>query len=353
MKIQWYFNSCSKKIKIKARSYWQQKHRRIEKLASSIAPAGLSLRLSVYCYPNRVDQYETRAALRVPGRSLVAQVSNGELHAAFDLLADALVIALKSHSKSVKDISRQQRKKETFSNLYDSLPMLITDEKEDRKDSFIALLRPLANFLEKQAERELTFLEMDGLISPGFITVKELVDDTIGLAWKNFASKPGDKSLEHWLTGLLYEQLQVVEWEYNRVISPEREEHLLRLNESTVSNVMADIDVHDSSLLLSEILPDNQTTDSWELLSDDEQKYCLYDVMGELYTLMRQSYLLNVIEGYDADEIAQIQGRPYADVQEDIVRAKKGVQRALHEKSFLIQEVSINSQKQHNHEVTI
>ncbi len=353
MRIQWHFNGCSKTIKSKARSYWQQKQRRVERLVSGMAPASLPLRLSVYCYPNRVDQFETRAVVRVTGRTLVAQISNEALNAALDLLADALVAALKSHSKIVKDISRQQHKKDTFSNLHDSLPMLIADEKEDRKDSFVALLRPIATFLEKQAGRELTFLEMDGLISPGFTTVGELVDDTIDLAWENFASKPGGKSLEHWLLGLLYEQLQVVEWEYNRIISPEREEHLLRLNKSPVSDIMANIDFHDSTLLLSDILPDNQTTASWEMLSDDEQRRCLYDVLCELYTQRRQSYLLYVVERYSADEIAQVQGRPHGDVQKDIARTKENVQRTFYEMGFLTQSPIINSQKQANNEVKI
>ena len=70
MITRWVFHDCGENIKNHARSYWEKKQQRLERLASVISKNEKSLRMVLYFHEKRVKQFEARAIMEVPGRSL-------------------------------------------------------------------------------------------------------------------------------------------------------------------------------------------------------------------------------------------------------------------------------------------
>ncbi len=330
MNIQWFFSNCSKKIKSEIRTYWQHKLSEIERLASVIPTSAKKIRLSVYYHPKRVEQYEARAVLEIPGRSLAVQSSAVTLTATLDTLADGLAAAVQKYKNLVHHTFRQQRKQRNVADLASSLPMLIEDEKSNRKESFFALLRPIVTFLEEQAKRELTILEMEGVVKPDFIASEELVDEVVVKAWEQFSEKPEDKTLEHWLTSLLYELLQTIEWESSQFISLDEIFDMQEIDHSAEADWMAEVIDSEDKLTIAELLPDEQASAIWEEMGSNEQKGYLYSGLQQLSALSRQAYMLSSVEEYSPDEIANIQNRSAKDVKFDIIKGREALQDHLH-----------------------
>jgi len=68
----------------------------------------------------------------------------------------------------------------------------------------------MLRFLRDHARRELRILELEGPIHPGEITVSDLVDEVLSLAWERFADRPRHLPLDLWLVDLLHEV--VAQW---------------------------------------------------------------------------------------------------------------------------------------------
>ena len=158
MKVQWSFKNCSGTKKSQIRSYWEQKQVRLDRLLNEITGPP-KIRISIYLYEDRVNHYEARAVLKLPGRSLAVQSSEMMFNAALDSLTDLLTSSIRKYKNIVRHTYRQQRKERNVADLDMASNMLCADQERNRKDSFFTLLRPLLSFLEEQAKRELKVLE--------------------------------------------------------------------------------------------------------------------------------------------------------------------------------------------------
>lgn len=325
VKIQWSFNKCSRNIKNEFRDYWKQKQNRIERLLSSRPSSARKIRITVYNHSNRVKQYEARAVMEVPGRSLAVQCSGMMANTVVDKLADSIAAAIRKYKDLFRHSYRQQRKERNIADLADALPMLIEDEKNERKKSFFELLRPLLKFLVEQARRELKILEFEGVLRPDYISPEELVDEVVIRAWECFSLKPDEKSMEHWLTGLLYDVLQNVEREPSQFVSLDESIRNHDIDSIAEPDWKAGTMDYDENLTLAELVPDDEQSEAWGDLSDESQRVHIYTVLQNLPTVSRQAYLLYSVEEYTVEEIAQIQNRSPKDVRLDINQGREAM----------------------------
>ena len=190
MITRWTFHDCSEKIKNNARSYWEKKQQRLERIALLIPKEEKSLRMVLYFHEKRVKQYELRAIMEVPGRSLTVQASDMELSAALDILIDLLVAAVRKYKEMIKQTYRLQHRRRNTADLESALPLLFEDERKKRKEAFYTILRPRLVFLEEQAERELRISELEGYILQGSFSPQELVNEVTIKAYEKLSSKP-------------------------------------------------------------------------------------------------------------------------------------------------------------------
>lgn len=324
MNVQWSFKNCSGSKKSQIRSYWEQKQVRIDRLLSE-SPGPRNIRISIYFYEDRVNQYEARAVLEVPGRSLAVQVSEMMVNAVLDNLADSIARSVRKYKDLVRHTYRQQRKERNAADLDMALDILRADKKSNRKDSFFNLLRPLLAFLEEQAKRELKISELEGSVRPGYITPEELVDEVVMLAWENFSTRIPEQTLEHWLISLMNDLLQTIEWESSQFVSLDEGFDLQEIDRSTEPDWMEDVLGYHDKMTLAELVPDNEATEAWEDLSDEGQQLHIYNVLQGLPAFRRQAYLLHSVEEYTAEEIAHIQNRSVADIESDIGHGREAM----------------------------
>jgi len=284
-----------------------------------------------------------RAVMEIPGRSLAVQCSDEILNAAVDKLADALAAALRKYNDlAARHTFRQQRKERNFADLSNGMPMLLEDEKINRKESFFTLLRPRISFLENQARKELKVLELEGIISEHHLAPEELVDEVVVIAWEKFKQRPVDLSLEHWLIRLLYERLQAIEWEASLFVSLDDSFHLKEIDRKSEPDWMEEAMDYDEKLTLAELIPDDKPTEEWGFLTDTDQAVHIYSVLQNLPSYARQAYLLHSIEEYNIYDIAEIQGRSEKDVEDDIEVGKESMQSHMGDAGMIASPVPVH-----------
>ncbi|MBU1567029.1 MAG: hypothetical protein KJ630_15575 [Proteobacteria bacterium] len=335
MKIQWVFNNCPEKIKTDARYYWEKKQSRLARLTSTIPKEQKSLRIIFYFHKNKVNQFEVRAILEVPGRSLAVQASDMMFSLALDELAELLAEAVRKYKEWIRHSSRQQRKGRYAVDLGTTLPLLLEDEKERRKDSFFSILRPRINFLEEQAQRELKILELEDAITPDYISPQELVDEVVVVAYERFSSRPKGKKLEHWLNNILYELLRKLTLETNQNVSLDEEFGQQEFDYDLEIDWIPGLLGYEEKRTLAELVPDQEETRQWEKLEEESRQSHIYEVLRRLSGYCRQAYLMHLIDEYTVDEISEIQDRSVEEVILDIGQAKDAMYTYMHDTGMI------------------
>ncbi|MFT5698586.1 MAG: DNA-directed RNA polymerase specialized sigma24 family protein [Desulforhopalus sp.] len=339
MMTQWAFHDCSENIKVAARSYWEKKQSRLERLAAVIPKGERLLRIVVCFHERRVDQYEVRAIMEVPRRSVAVQASDMSFSAALDTLIDLLVASVRKYKKMSRHMYRLQTKERIRADLDAALPLLVEDEKKNRKESFYAVLRPRLVFLEEQAKRELKILELEGSILSGMYSAHDLVNEMTVQAYEQFSSKPKEKKLEHWLHGILCQILGKIKLEASHRISLDEELHFDQLDFSSDSDWVAALMGYEEIMTFAELLPDRVPSMVWEKMDEASRQSYINEVLQTLSSQCRQAFLMNSIEDYSVSEISEIQNRPKSEVRSEIEHGREILNNQMN-KAGLLNEIS-------------
>jgi len=325
MQVQWTFEGCKSKLKEKCRSYWEKKQERLERLLSSIPHGSKVLRLTIFCYSEKVERFEARGVLILPGRSLAVQFTHLELFPVLDGLSDKLVSAAKKYKEQSVHFVRRKRKKQISDDLLAAQSLLLWDEEADRKKSFFATLRPLLGFIERNARSELKIYELEGILNPGQLEPTDIVDEVVLLAWKKFAERPQNLPLEFWLTRLLKEALDGVEWE-SQFVSLDQSFLLAEVDYSESPEWFEEVLGYQEDYTLAELVPDSEESETWEQLDDIGRNLHIYTVLQKLPFYQRQAYLLNKVDEYSLEEISSIQDRSTEEVGTDVQKSLEAMQ---------------------------
>lgn len=328
MHVQWSFEGCDKSIKNRCRNYWEKKQARLERILSGVPAGSKKLRLTLYCHNDQVDAFEARAILNMPGKTLAVQSSDLQLNAVLDDLADKLVSAGQKHKAQSAHFVRQRRREQTSADLLAVQPLLLRDRKSDRKESFFETLRPLLPFLERRARTEIKVFELEGVLSPGQVEPSEIVDEVVLLAWEKIAEKPDNLSLEFWLLRLLQEILAKVEWE-NQFVSLDQTFPLAELDVAAEPDWFENVLGYSEEFSLAELLPDCDETEEWEELDEVGRNLHFYTVIQKFPSYQRQAYMLHSVHDYSIQDIAEIQDRSVKEVEGDIRKSAKALQRYM------------------------
>ena len=147
--------------------------------------------------------------------------------------------------------------------------------------------------------------------------------------------RDSEQSFEHWLTSLLYDLLQTIDWETSQFVSLDDEFDLQEIDRSAEPDWMEDVLGYHDKITLAELVPDDKATEAWLKLSDEGQQLHIYTVLQNLPAYKRQAYLLHSVEEYTAEEIAHIQNRSVHDIENDIGRGKESMHDHLAESGMV------------------
>jgi len=318
---------CDEAIRRSVESYWEKKLPRIQKLLRLYRPDQQEVRLTLHAHarPQQKPFFEGRAVVHLPTGTVVAEDHNHDPQALIDRLADTLVADLKRHQERVRRDYLYRRKRRARSDLSAAGPLLQRDQEAGRWEDFFQLLRPQLEFLRDHARRELRLLEMEGVLQRGELSVGDLLDEVVQLAWQRMPQRPVRWPLAVWLTDLLHEVLRqwVEKKPQPRVSLQERVEAVQAEKPEVLEQPWWQALLgYDESLTLEELLPGSEGTQAWDALEAEEQRQQLFEGLKDLPPLQRQALLLSALEDYDLAEIAMLQDRSEEAVRADIEAAR-------------------------------
>jgi ribosomal subunit interface protein len=204
------FHGTDEAVKARLEAYWARKLPRLQKVLVPYRHDLQDIELTVYHHPQNPQRawYEARAVIHLPTGTLAAEDDDKDPEAAIDRVVDALVTEIKKHKERVRKDYVFKRKARRRADLSAAGPLLQRDADGRRRASFFRLLKPLLWVLRDHAARELRILELEGTLHRGEVTVADLLDEVLTLAWERFAERPRRLSLDLWLIDLLHETLE-------------------------------------------------------------------------------------------------------------------------------------------------
>ena len=335
MQVQWTFEGCAGPTKEKCRAYWEKKQQRLGRLLANIPFSSKRLRLAVYHQAEQVEKFEMRGVLQLPGRTLAAQFTHQLLFAALDGLADKLVTVALKYKRQSAQFVRRQRRQQISDDLVAAQPLLVSDKKADRKESFFRTIRPLLGFLERHARNEIKIHELEDTLGPGQVEAADIVNEVVVLAWENFDKKKKDLTLELWLFHLLHEILGKAA-QNSQFVSLDQRFPLADIESTVEPDWFEEVLGYQEDLSLGELLPDYDQTGVWEQLDDLDRNLHFNNVLQKFSSSQRQAYLLHALNEYSAKDVAGIQDRDVKKVEDDIQKSTEAIRDYMQKADFAL-----------------
>jgi len=314
------FQDCPDWQKEAVKSYWQQKIPRIERLLTRFPEDQRELRLTVTHKPKRHD---VRAVLLLPTGSLAAEASYPTDREAIDAVVDKLAGEVRRHKELIRREHLYDRKENRRRLSRHVETQLEQPHRGPDKDTFFKLLSPLMERLSHHARHELVIAELQGRIGRGRVVVNDLLDEVILRAWSRLDRRDDREPLEVWLTKLLHETLDQQVADVQEALSLEvRAESGL---EAAADSIADDTPVWEppSIVTLEDVLPSHEAGEPWTQLAAVDQMKWVMTQLSELPSDRRRAFTLHVLDGWEPDEVAMIQGRPVEEVRGDIEEARR------------------------------
>jgi len=312
------FQDCPDWQKEAIKSYWQQKVPRIERLLTRFPEDQRELRLTVTHKPKRHD---VRAVLLLPTGSLAAEASSPTDREAIDAVIDKLVGEVRKHKDLIRRDYLHDRKQHRRELSRHAEARLQPERHGLDKEAFFGLLNPLMDRLWDHAHHELVIAELQGRIGREQVVVNDLLDEVILRAWSRLDRWDDREPLEVWLTRLLHEALdQQIAGIREALPLDEQGEVDESGREVPTEPLPDDTPVWEPpvAVTLEDVLPNHEAGEPWaQLAAVDQMKWVMTQLSG-LTADQRRAFTLHVLDGWEPDEVAMIQGRSADEVWSDI-----------------------------------
>ena len=311
------FQNCSAWQKDTIRSYWSEKLSRLERLLQHFPEDQRELRLNVR---RNHDRFDVRAVLLLPTGTLVAESSSQMDNDAIDAVVDKLAGELRKHTDLIRRDDSYRRKRHRYETFRHAAVLLETDIGKPDRQTFFEMLRPLMDRLSSHIHHELIVAQMQGQLERRQVAIEDVRDEVILRAWTQLDQRDATEPLEVWLTRILQEVL-------DEQIPDKPAVSIDRAVDQPDSDYAAQSDgVTDNQFLLEEpeattlkdMLTDNHTGEPWQELDIQDQMRWVLAQLSDLTRVKRRAFTLHLLDGWDPDEIAMIQGRSAAEVRADI-----------------------------------
>jgi RNA polymerase sigma factor (sigma-70 family) len=316
------------------RQYWTQKEARLERLLRFIPAYQRHIRVS--SRPEGSDR-EVRIMLTMPTSTLVGTGKAADWKAALDLALDHLIDEIRMHKGLLRRERLQWRKRRSDGDMEAIGPELEAHARRSDKAAFMEQIKPMLRSVRDHAQRELVIAQLEGHIPPGDLTVSDLLDEVIVRSWKRFKKDPAGQTLDRMLMSLLHEILD--EYGSTRVASESLYQEIPRTDPRYRARIgWADQEEElwgsPDPLTLEELLPSDEKSEGSDKIREEEQRRWILAQLGTFPRRQRRAFTLHILEGWDEEAIGALQGRPAAEVREDIKR----IQRTLRQRAGAFRE---------------
>jgi RNA polymerase sigma factor (sigma-70 family) len=259
--------------------------------------------------------------LLLPTGSLAAEASCGTDREAIDAIVDKLVREVRRHKDLIRRehlYNRKQRRRELFRQVEAQLPP--ARHVLDRK-AFFELVTPLMDRLWDHAHHELVVAELQGRIGREQVVVNDLLDEVVLRAWSRLEHRDDREPLEIWLTKLLHEALDEQLAAARQAVPLEGPADVDESGRKiSVTPVSEDAPIWESPAVvtLEDVLPNHEAGEPWEQLAAIDQMKWVLTQVSELPAEQRRAFTLHMLDGWEPDDVAMIQGRSVEEVRNDI-----------------------------------
>jgi DNA-directed RNA polymerase specialized sigma24 family protein len=240
---------------------------------------------------------------------------------------------LKAYPPETRDIQVRDRKLRRQGEMAAALPALERSERQNQEPEFAALLRPHLHSLRDHAHRELVLCQLEGTLTAGVLTLEDVVNEVLVLAWERFHEGPPGLPLESWIVALVHEVLD------RRAAEPPAdfiEQELPRDDPRYQAEVgwVTDNDLFWQDLeplTAAEVLPGLEAPDPWQQLVAEEERQRILELLRKVPRSRRRAFTLHVLEGWELEEVAIIQERCVAEVKADVDAIREALRQRVSE----------------------
>lgn len=255
MQTRWIFHDCDEAVRAEVDGHWRKMSPRVERLLKTIPEGVRDLCISIY-RKRSPAAFDARAVIELPSRTLMVGAIQKDVHLLIDRLVDALAVEIRRYRCCLRHEWVSQRKNRRRDELTTAGPLLASDRRERRRESFFEVLTPILHPLKEHARREIRLLEKQGTIGRGEVTAGDLLSEVVLRAWEEFDQRPPGWELDVWLMDLMDDCLNKLR----------REPKWLPLNNQILTTLAAKRErdcMLASAATMEELLPDEEGSPSW------------------------------------------------------------------------------------------
>jgi len=312
MKIQVAYRNIDKERRKPIDALLKELREALERLLSAFDQEAVHLHVALQKHGRR-DLYRVALELKLPRKTLVAEEENEDpysvLRKAFSEL-ERLVKKYKSLLKNEPLWKRKTRRAQLHAALKEGRP---AEDEQQRRQSYMALLRPHLDELYNFARREIAYLHATGELTADDIGPQELVDAALVRGYEQYTRRPSQLEIEHWMYQLM---LEILTEEIARI----RAEHDLALSteEAPPPEPEETMDMRDAetfafshpeeSIRLEDLIPKPDSVPPDEQAEQEELRLNVHRVLASLPRLWRQVLVLSDMQGLKADAVTEILG---------------------------------------------
>ena len=269
--------------------------------------------------------------LRLPSGQMATQQSAPTATAALKAGFDDLLQQVTKHKDLLRNTHKWSRRRSGNSRTERQVPFEETLAFVQPSRVSLEDIRSYVNAnlgrLELYVERELYFREVGGQIAPGSLTKEEIVDEAVLRALGDGGEKPERLALEPWLYRLAIRSLDdLAEPSGGDSRDIRLEESARRRNVRASDEAELQFHQPDETLTEESVIADRRTATPEDIASSDEMLRLVQFALGALSRADREVFILVALEGFSIEEVAEITGRPAAQILESIAAARQHLQ---------------------------
>jgi RNA polymerase sigma factor (sigma-70 family) len=266
--------------------------------------------------------------LRLPSGQLAAEERGTPPAAAVKAAFDELLKQLTKHKDQLRGPRHRHRDHETRGAAFETTVAAVHPVKVSNGavSTWVdANLDRLARFIA----RELRHRETSGRLTPGALSVEEVMDEAIAMALGDGEERPELLSLERWLYHLARRAMAHLERESAPISAVHLEDSVRKVNVRASDEPQLQYHQPDEIMLEENVIPDRSVATPEELLYSDEMVAMLETALRGARPEEREAFILSVIEGFTIKEIAAIAEKPPREIEAHLLAARERLQKAL------------------------
>jgi DNA-directed RNA polymerase specialized sigma24 family protein len=322
MQIHWTYAGCDEQDEFEIERCWQNAQLALDGKLQELPDVPVQLRMAAEQLDS-APHWQLRAALHVPGHTLVAHAHGESVAAVVEEVARALADRI-DHEIDLHHPSRAR-----LEGTEDLVPLLETWYSQGRSNEFISFLVPVVRAIGSYVERELSIGEHEGIIVGEEITSADVLNQVLVDAWDRFSVRDTRLPLDLWA-------MRMADDVIGRLGKPVAEQSLddeaplpTREPNESMQDEWVEQATYPETIELSELLPEQSPIAAWDDLEMDEKQVHLSAMLAALSRNCRQAFVLNLAHGFSTSEIADFQDRQESEVLSDIDAAIAHVRHVL------------------------